>query len=203
MRSYVPKVFALLLLLAVSTACSSSRPAREPGQEEQVVRQIGETAAMTLMRTLMGRVQAALAEGGPVYAMDFCSVEAQPLTAEINEQLNGVSVKRTSFKFRNPNNAPDAYEAAALRYFEEALAAQGNLPQYYIQRVGSNEYRYYKPIVIAEGCLSCHGDPAQFSPELQQALAAEYPDDLAVGYATGDFRGVARVSLPRSMVTGQ
>jgi hypothetical protein len=48
--------------------------------------------------------------------------------------------------------------------------------------------------------LNCHGDPAQFSPELQQTLNERYPNDRAVGFEAGDFRGVVRVTIPEAMV---
>jgi hypothetical protein len=41
--------------------------------------------------------------------------------------------------------------------------------------------RYYKPLVIQEVCLKCHGDPAAFSPELTTALRELYPTDQATG----------------------
>lgn len=200
MRRYVPLVCMALLMILVGTACSTARPASGLSEDEPQVRSVGEAAATTLIRNLMPRVQAAMQEGGPVYALDFCSVRAQPLTEEVNEQLRGVDIKRTSFKFRNPLNAPDTYEAAALRYFQNTLEEQGNLPQYYVQQIRSNEYRYYKPLVVGEACLNCHGDPAQFSPELQQTLNERYPNDRAVGFEEGDFRGVVRVTIPEAMV---
>jgi hypothetical protein len=135
-------------------------------------------------------------EGGPVHAVDFCSLRAQPLTADVDRELGALDIKRTTFQYRNPLNAPDELEAEALQYFEQAMAETGSVPADYVQFVHANEYRYYKSLVVQEGCLNCHGDPATFSPELTQVLNERYPNDKAVGYQEGDFRGVVRVSVP-------
>jgi hypothetical protein len=196
MRTSLLTVLALLVVVLAAAACSNQEAYRQMQQERQT-QHIGEEAAVTLGRALMSRVQAAAQEGGPVYAMDFCSLRAQDLTGEIEDTLRpGMQVKRTSFRYRNPLNAPDPYEEEALRYFEQAMAEQGSLPDNYVQFVHANEYRYYKPIVVQEFCLNCHGDPETFPAELRQVLNERYPNDNAVNYQEGDFRGVIRVSVP-------
>ncbi len=200
MRLQLLLVIPIILLIAV--ACSSPRPARvvDKTMDETKVAEIGESAAMTLIQGLIGRLNAAMNEG-TVAAFEFCAREAQSLTATIQQELGSdLQVKRTSFQYRNPANAPDEYETAALQYFQDALAERGSLPTSYIQMVNANEYRYYKPLVMAAMCLNCHGDPASFDPALQQQLQATYPEDKAVGYKEGDFRGVVRVSIPASLV---
>ena len=97
---------------------------------------------------------------------------------------------------RNPDNAPDDAEEAALRYFEDAQLAGGSLPPSYVQRASDTEYRYYKPLFVGEPCLQCHGDADVLDPAVTTALVERYPTDLATGYAAGDLRGVVRVSVP-------
>jgi hypothetical protein len=196
MRTSLLTMLTLLVVALAATACSNQEAYRHMQQEQQAQR-IGEESAVTLGRALMSRVQAAAQEGGPVHAMDFCSLRAQYLTDEVEDTLRpGMQVKRTSFRYRNPLNAPDPYEEVALRYFEQAMAEQGSLPENYVQFVHANEYRYYKPIVVQEFCLNCHGDPATFPAELRQVLNERYPEGNAVNYEEGDFRGVIRVSIP-------
>ena len=198
MRSRLQLLLVVPIILLVAVACSSPRPARVV--DETKVAEIGESAAMTLIQGLIGRLTAAL-DQGTVAAFEFCALEAQSLTAKIQQDLGSeLQVKRTSFQYRNPLNAPDEYEAAALQYFQDALAERGTLPASYMQMVSANEYRYYKPMAMAAMCLNCHGDPASFEPALQQQLQAVYPEDKAVGYKEGDFRGVVRVSIPASLV---
>lgn len=192
-NNFIPII--LLTIIMVVSACAESQSGIPQEYVEQV-KTIGEPAATTLAQGLAERVMAALGQGSAA-AMDFCATEAQPLTREIQRELGrGLAVKRTSFQYRNPQNAPDMYEAMALRYFQDKLTEEGKLPEYYIQLVNHNEYRYYKPLVVADWCLQCHGDPTQFDPAVQQKLSELYPNDKAVGYAEGDFRGVVRVSIP-------
>ncbi len=186
-----------LFVLAFVSACSGTPQVSGPTPTEQEVARIGEESAQVLIKRLIGQLTTALEEQGPVQAFEFCTLQAQPLTATVQQELGPErQVKRTSLQWRNPVNAPDAYEVQALLYFQDALAQQGTLPENYVQRVSANEFRYYKPLVMADWCLSCHGDPATFDPALQQKLQASYPGDLAVGYAEGDFRGVVRVTVP-------
>jgi len=114
----------------------------------------------------------------------------------------GMAVKRTSFRYRNPSNAPDEAEEMALRYFEETLAEGGQAPSSYVQKVSDTEYRYYQPLFVGDVCLQCHGDPAAMDPAVRETLQAEYPRDLATGYEAGDFRGLVRVTVPAERIEG-
>jgi hypothetical protein len=145
-------------------------------------------------------------EGGAVHAIGFCSEEALSLTRSVQSEFPGDFIlKRTSYRFRNPLNAPDEAEEEALLYFENAVLAGGPPPSSFVQRVSDEEYRYYRPLIVADLCLQCHGDPEAMDPEVVEALAQDYPEDLATGYEAGDFRGVVRVSVPATEVspTGQ
>ncbi len=190
-------VLWLASILALLTACE--RPAEEPARQhvaaipDAEVVAIGDSAASTLSRELMGRVRAAIDQGGPAYAIDFCSEQALPLTAAVADSL-GVGIKRTTMRVRNPKNAPDEWEQAALEFFESELTAGKPLPAYHIQRF-DGQVRYYKPIVVADFCMACHGPRESLDPAVRQALDARYPDDQATGYRPGDFRGVIRVDL--------
>ncbi|NJN67749.1 MAG: DUF3365 domain-containing protein [Chloroflexaceae bacterium] len=201
MRTYQAIIISGLLSLVVLAACivtESPNQARQQEREEQV-RKIGQEVAGTLGKELLQKVKTAMEEKGPVDAFEFCSTRAQTFTNEIEARFGeGIRVKRTSFQYRNPLNAPDGDEEEALRFFEEALQETQSLPEDYIQRVSSKEYRYYRPLRMGKDCLICHGDPADFSPALLENLERYYPEDLATGYEEGDFRGVIRVSIPAS-----
>jgi hypothetical protein len=112
-------------------------------------------------------------------------------------------LKRTSFRYRNPDNAPDPAEEDALRFFESALLEEGRAPSYLVQGPSEGEYRYYQPLFVGEMCLSCHGEPETLDPEVREVLSQRYPGDLAFGYEVGDFRGVVRVSIPVEVLEGQ
>jgi hypothetical protein len=182
------------------TGCGEGLPEVTP-EEGARVAQVAEPAAGELLRTLVDRLTAAMDEGGAPHAVEFCSIEAMPLTRLVEAGLEGdLGLKRTSFRYRNQENAPDEAEELALRYFEDAILGGRELPVHYVQRVSEDELRYYKPLFVGEFCLQCHGDPEAMDPEVRARLEANYPGDLATGYEAGDFRGVIRVTVPASLV---
>ncbi|MFC1661451.1 DUF3365 domain-containing protein [Gemmatimonadota bacterium] len=200
-RTLTLSALSVSLVLA-AVACERDLPA-VTAEEGERVSQIAEPAVGDLLRTLVGRLTAALEEAGPGEAVEFCATEAMPLTRMVEAGLEtGMELKRTSFRYRNPENAPDEAEEAALRYFEDAQLAGGDFPPSYVQRASEVEYRFYKPLFVGEVCLRCHGDADGLDPAVTAALAERYPTDLATGYAAGDLRGVVRVSVPVDLVEG-
>lgn len=144
--------------------------------------------AEATMDTLQKRLLAALTEkvaaGGPVEGISACRSIAPVLTASVSA-AGGVELGRTSFKLRNPANAPRAW---ARPHVEAAAGKKASaLKTVYVDlgdRVG-----VLRPIPTGQPCLLCHGDPSGFGPELTAALATAYPEDKATGFALGDLRG--------------
>ena len=58
------------------------------------------------------------------------------------------------------------------------------------------ELRYYQPLKVAPLCLACHGRPQDMKAEVRELLNRQYPDDLAVGFAAGDLRGMISITVP-------
>ena len=188
-----------LLLTLTAAACGGSEDDEVSPEIEAAVFELGSSASQALMGTLVTQLTGAMQEGGAAHAVDFCSTSAIELTAGVAQE-QGLDVKRTSMKYRNPANAPDEDETEALRYYESALAETGVLPGPLVRKAGRDEYRFYRPLVVAAPCLGCHGSTGEIDPTVQAILVERYPDDLATGYAAGDFRGVIRVSVPADRV---
>ncbi len=197
----INKIVAIPLVSIFLFSCGKKEDITVSLIEEMKVRDVGEKYATELLRTLKQNLMRAMNNGGPYNAIEFCSEKAQKLTKMVEEKIDhGVKLKRTSFKYRNPLNKPDKYEKEALKIFETYYKEYGQLRPYYIQKVkeedGKYYYRYYKPLVVKPLCLICHGDPEKMDPELYRKIKEKYPEDKAVGYKVGDFRGVVRVSIP-------
>jgi hypothetical protein len=77
-----------------------------------------------------------------------------------------------------------------LKMFEESPDLK-----HYTEKYRDGSVRYFKPIVVQELCLTCHGNKESFSPELKTALKEKYPDDKAVDYRPGDLRGMWSVTF--------
>jgi len=90
---------------------------------------------------------------------------------ELGQKSYGTRGHITSLNPIRPQNAPDAWEASALRSFQ-----QGNREIFSEEIIENNPYlRFMKPIITERQCLKCH--------EKQ-------------GYREGDIRGGISVSVP-------
>ena len=189
--------FALLLLATSCGRTGSNTSSIDPGEKEvQSIQDIGESAADSLMKSLGGKLKSALQTGGPVAAIQVCQLVALPSTAETGNQFEGVQIRRTTLKPRNPANTPDETDRAVLLELEQAAKNSETPPESKIiweEKVA----RYYRPLMVQEVCLNCHGKPESFSPELKTTLASLYPADQATGYSLGELRGVIRVDVDR------
>jgi hypothetical protein len=186
--------------LLLSGGCDRSEPSGAPVSEAAVA-EVGAAAAMQLRETLVRRLTAAIDSGGTASAIDVCALEAGGITDLIARELGtGVVVKRTSTRVRNPGNAPDSLEQAALAHFASAGDTAGQLPDWYVQPAGDGVHRYYEPLRVVQLCVQCHGPVDSIAPDVRAVIADRYPDDRATGYTPGDFRGLIRVSVPASAV---
>ncbi|SKA94679.1 methyl-accepting chemotaxis sensory transducer [Paucidesulfovibrio gracilis DSM 16080] len=85
-------------------------------------------------------------------------IEAVPVvvamrTAQDSESTGEFTVRTPKVAPRNPDNAPDAVEMAALKAMKDQ-----NLSEYIVEE--SDRIRYFRPIRLTKDCLYCHGDPA-------------------------------------------
>jgi hypothetical protein len=194
-------VASLVTLAMAGSLVSCGDESQLSAEAEQIVREEGSAATRALMETLQTNLVAAMQEGGPVHAVEFCTGQALTLTDSVARDLGeGITLKRVSNRHRNPVNAPDAEEVKALRHFEAVLEESGSLPKDWVQRTPGGDLRYYRPLVIAPPCLTCHGDPAGMDPAVVSAIQQKYPDDHATGYEVGDLRGLVRVGISRDRI---
>lgn len=197
MRYLRPMAYAVVLTTWL-VACGGEPPALTAEQEERVAT-LGGEAARALATELMGHLTAAMQEGGATGAVSVCSELAPELTDSVAAGIGeGVTIKRTTFRYRNPLNAPDEVDASALRRFE-TLQASGETPAHLVLRT-PRDYRYYSPLRVAPPCLRCHGKLADMDPEVVRTLGELYPEDRATGYEAGEFRGAIRVSIPPALI---
>ncbi len=100
-------------------------------------------------------------------------------------ERTGVRLKQTSLLPRNPANAPDAFERAALEQFAD--------PSHPRERVisevaaGDKALRLLFPLYATRGCLACHGEPKGAKDKIG------YPME---GLRLGQNAGAISVTLP-------
>jgi hypothetical protein len=138
-------------------------------------------------KEVMGRLKAALADGGTTAAIPVCKVVSAQLADNFAE-LPNVKVRRVAVRNRNPAHTPDDFEAAILKEWEEGLA-KGTQP-IAISRTTDEGLRVMQPIMLASRlCLRCHGELRQMAPETVEMLKTLYPNDNATGFEMGQLRG--------------
>ena len=142
-------------------------------------------AALGVMQgALLKRVNEELAKGGPVSVVKVCSAEAPGIAAEV-ARAQGLELGRTSFRLRNPANAPRAW-ATAFVGAAEGKKAKDLAPMAFDL---GDKLGVLKPIPTGAVCLTCHGATESIAPEVKAALGATYPADRATGFLEGDLRG--------------
>lgn len=160
-------------------------------EEKAKYGEIGFKYASTTKATLGKNLTGAIMEGGTEHALDFCNVQAMPLTDSMS-QLHNAKITRVSDKARNSNNAANAKELEQIQYYKD-LIAEGKSgkdikPNVEIE---GNSVHFYYPIITNEMCLQCHGTKEEVvKPATLAMLADLYPEDKATGYGDNEVRGV-------------
>lgn len=155
----------------------------------------GTAASKALAQKLSTQLKVAMKTEGPMAAVGVCQQVAQPLSESTSSELAGLTVSRTSLKYRNPKNAPDDLDRATLESWQK-LQEQGQpLPAQEVVFTDGDAALFYLPIITQEICLRCHGASESFEPKLLGLIDQLYPEDKARGYIEGELRGAFRVKI--------
>jgi len=151
---------------------------------------------MLHIQTFMGSMKPTLkglieSDSTHVTAMGACSSMAREMVDDYNKQINGVTLRRTALKYRNPKNKPDNADKMVM---DEFLSRKTFKP---LVVELPTEYRVYKALKIKPSCLLCHGARNDMSKELVKMIDRRYPKDRAVGFELGDFRGVVVAEIKK------
>lgn len=131
------------------------------------------------------QLRAALLDGlahGPVEAIEVCRLQAPKLAKKAGSK--SVRVGRTSHMLRNPDNAPHDWMKPLLAAYLADPADR--TPR--ISDLGNGRWGYVEPIYTQSMCLICHGE--SISTPVQRVISTFYPEDRAVGFRDGQFRGL-------------
>jgi hypothetical protein len=187
------KRFAAALILVLSpVTLTTAEPVPDTAWIEQS-RQL----TMQLGGQLKAELTKAIADGGPIAAINVCYTRAPEIAAQLSKS-SGARVGRTALRVRSPSNAPDALERSVLDQFAADLGS-GPVDRplevaFEIRRGDTLERRYMRAIPTDALCLTCHGKT--LAPELAAALAENYPGDQATGFELGQLRGAFSVIWP-------
>lgn len=140
-------------------------------------------------KLLMKNVAEQMQKGGPESALEFCNIEAMPLTKSMSDK-HGLVISRVSDKNRNPKNIANLQELKLIEQYKKQLLAGELL------KLVRTETHYYEPLVTNAMCLQCHGEPGKnVQPKVAAKIAELYPSDLALGYKENEVRGLISIKM--------
>lgn len=183
------KNITFILAIVMLSSCGNDKQKAISEEEKVTLKYLGDSIATVAQNELLKNVAASIQKGGTDYAVEFCNVEAMPLTDSIANNLK-VYIQRLSDKNRNPANAIQTQMDSI------AWAKVKSEKTDFIEENKSGEVYYYKSILIAmPTCIKCHGNKTDITESTQKMIAQKYPNDKAIGYQMGDLRGMWKIKL--------
>jgi hypothetical protein len=164
------------------------------------IRRTGESAIDRAGTALVLEVRRVLATTPTALAIGTMHLKDYKLPAPPPGSIMAATkLHRTSLRVRDPANAPDVADGAALELIKGQLEQGEPVAKVLVQRVTlpgqPPEWRVYRPLSAMKQCLECHGTATSLAPGVAARLQELYPNDAAVDYRTSEWRGLIRVSL--------
>lgn len=196
-----------LVLVGLCAALSAQEPAKTEmklawAEENDPVatplRQSGERLIDRIGGSLMVEVERTLATKGLDEAVELMHLKSLAPPKPVDGKPVVTAIKLTSLRVREPKNAPDAGDFAALDLIRNTMESGEQPPKILVQKVEREntpvEWRVYRPIAVQPKCLLCHGQSEGLQPQVRHMLERLYPEDKATGYQAWEWRGLIRVS---------
>lgn len=193
------RVLSILLLSTCISGCVGSGHKKEghldvnSDNENEALLTRGKQIASVVSEELVGKLSGAVTTFGVVGAVNFCALNAVPITDSISNSEN-VRISRVSHKPRNPQNKANAAELELVHAYSEATA-DSKVKTQPVLRTENGAKVFYAPIYVASAmCLNCHGKIGEdIVPEVKSTIDNHYPTDEATGFAIGDLRGLMKI----------
>lgn len=191
------KLFTLTGILLLLSTCTTTQTTTQLSEKEQKdYLQKGQVLAQQSFAALSGRLMSAIETGGVPHAIEYCHTAALPLVDSLSKVYQA-SIRRTSLKVRNPEDAPLDWEKTILQSFQQELAA-GKRPTPVVKVLDKKHIAFVTPIYMAQPCLKCHGKLGETLNEQHYSTIKKfYPQDQAIGYVDGDWRGMWSITFFR------
>jgi hypothetical protein len=176
-------LFLLFVGFLMITSCDSSS---EKSSYSVAYKSKGDSLSTISQQVLLSNVGREMKAGGPVQALEFCNVNASRIMDSLSK-FNSVKISRVTDKPRNKNNQANAFELDIMKDLEAS-----NSFDTLVESKGA--YTYYKSINLGmTTCLKCHGSIEEISRSTSDMIKVRYPNDQAIGYKLGDYRGAWKI----------
>jgi hypothetical protein len=203
---FYPVVLSLACGLSPLPAVHAADPAPlpyafvDPGEAEVAeLRRSGERVIDHAGNALLLELRRELADKTPALAVGAVHLKHYKLPAPVPGKPAVTALKRTSLQLRNPANTPDAADLAALEMIQRQIEQGDPVSPLLMQKVALPgqpvEWRLYRPLVVLNQCIACHGPTNSLAPGVAETLQVFYPADRATRYRAGEWRGLLRVSI--------
>ncbi len=184
---------SLILLSLLTIACQSKPKNQIDPQITEKYTKLGDSITQAAQVELLKNVRNAMKKGGTPHALQYCKLNASKITQALSKKYN-CTIRRISFKNRNPDNQPDSkQDKNILKHFEKQNRNENK--DTLTHHAGS--YNYYKPIyTFMPACLKCHGTPNQdIDKTTLETIQKLYPLDKATNYKLHELRGAWKITF--------
>ena len=164
-----------------------------------MISETGISMAGELQKVLASHLTKAIEDSGIIHALNYCKLNAYPLTDSISKQHNA-TIKRLSDKFRNPLNNPEPDDMNIIQAYRDSVLKGASVRPVVLQK--EDREIFYAPIMISSPlCLKCHGEPGKdIATEDYIAINLHYPQDRATGFRLNDLRGIWRIEFAKKSI---
>lgn len=193
-------LFSILILSFTLTACQNDKKKNSQNQSAEVetktediqnYKNIGLEYAIGTKSELGKNLMAKMKEDGPIHALEFCNVQAMPITDSMSKKYNA-DIKRVSDKNRNPSNLATKQEIEYIKQFSQIVSSEEQVEP--IIDTTEDKVKFYYPITTNSMCLKCHGKVGEdIATETYNKIIELYPEDKAIGYQENEVRGIWRI----------
>jgi hypothetical protein len=182
-----------ILTMLMAPGFTGCRNAADPSEQQAQWLEQGNALSRAAFDTLRSSLMQAIASQGLPGAVPYCHENAAALTGSMAPE--GVSIRRVSPRYRNPDNAADSLDQVTWLHFQQLKSKGDSLAPLVVTQ--GDKTIYYKPILLQPMCTPCHGQPDSEIPEqVMTAIKDKYPNDQATGFRPGDLRGLWKISFP-------
>jgi len=159
---------------------------------------IGLKYALSTKAQLGKNLMKAIQDKGTIGALEFCKIRAIKITDSMSVRHNSI-IKRVSDKARNLKNKGNSKELEYIETFKELVKSNSDIEP--IVEEINGEVNFYYPISTDAMCLQCHGMPnEEVTLATLSTLKKLYPSDKAMGYRTGQVRGIWSINFTKNSI---
>ena len=193
-------IFGTLIALVCWDCTNSEQHTQEvpslTAEQKEVYLDRGKQIAASTFTALSQQLQKAVKEGGIPNAIQYCNLAAYPITDSLSQAKKAV-IRRTSLKNRNQKNKATKEEQTILEGLAKK-AANGQALKPIIKSIDGKKIAFYAPININDFCLNCHGKLGEtLTDKNYQLIKNYYPEDKAIGYVSGELRGMWSIQFTK------